>query len=768
MNSASAFHLGLFGNRSVVGPDGISLTGQAVQRHRIALLALLALSPGKGLSREKLMGYLWPERETEQARQLLNQAVYNLRKALGDDAILSDGDDLRLNGDVVRTDVAEFDAALAGQDYDAAARLYSGPFLDGFSLGAASEFEWWADRERQRLSASHARAVEALAETAARNRDLPRAVELWKTRAAQDPFDSRVCFRLMESLAASGNPAGALQHAKVHERLLETELGAAPSTEVLALAERLRSAPFPAGAGLELVAEPPNVDDRAEVPSRASRGPTHRLPRAARYGIAALMLIAASLLVLYFRVPRQNALAAAPGTPSVAVLPFVNLSADARDASLADGMTEELIGMLAKTGGLRVIASTSTFAFRDRRSDVQAIAESLHVRQVVEGDVQKSGSRLRVRVRLVDARDGGTRWSETYDRELRDVFAVQDDIAHAVVRELGLRLGGAASASDNPHQTQNIAAYELYLRGSDPALLRSDSGARAALGYFQQAVALDSTYAAAYAGISRMSMRQSFNGVVRGSRHRWFAMADEAAMKALALDGSLADAHAAVALVRISAFDVASATSHVRKAIDLEPGRAIFHEWLARFSVLSGRPGDALREAERALELDPLSPSANAELARALLKNGRSDEALAQLQKIAALRPPLLRATSIAAECYMQKGMWPEAIAILRAPADRGAPTALAFMGYALARTGHREAALRIRATLIERWRREAGGADEVALVFAGLGELDQAFAWLDRAIATGPANEEVAELLFDVLHRDPRFERVRKRLGVQ
>jgi DNA-binding SARP family transcriptional activator/TolB-like protein len=794
MNSTSAFRLGLFGNRSLVGPEGSSLTGQAVQRHRIALLALLALSSDKGLSREKLMAYLWPERETENARQLLNQAVYTLRKALGDDAILSDGDDLRLNPDVIRTDLAEFEAALERRDYATAAQLYSGPFLDGFSIGDAPEFEWWVDRERQRLTATHAQAVEALAETASRNRDLPRAVELWKARAAQDPYDSRVTCRLMEALAASGNPAGALQLARVHQKLLETELGAAPSPEVLTLAERLRSPAFANEVGQVVVADEPDVEARPDLsalhepspsfpvtwPTQSSAGaistqmpgapvsvPRGRSRRRVIYGIVALTLVAAGLLALRFRAPRQDALAAAVQQPSIAILPLANLSPDARDAFLADGMTEELIAKLAKTGGLRVIASTSVFAFRDRRLDVRRIADSLHVGQVLEGDVEKSGSRLRVQVRLIDGHDGGTRWSDTYNRELRDVFAVQDDIASAVARELGLRLGGLTGARVNRHQTRNIAAYELYLRGSDPALLRSDSGVQMALAYFQQAVALDSTYAAAYAGLSRMYGRLGYNASVGGSRRNRLILAEQSAAKALALDDSLADAHAALALVESGRFDLSSAESQLEQAADLEPARATFHEWLVQLYTIAGRPAQALTEAQRALDLDPLSPSANAELARALLANGRADDALAQLQKVASLRPPLLRADIIAAQSYMKKSMWPQAIAVLRTQAERGGPTALAHLGYALGRTGQREAALRIRAMLVDRWRNDTGGALEVALVSAGLGDLDQAFAWLDRGIAGGSMRAEGTELLLEDLHRDPRFERVRERMGL-
>jgi tetratricopeptide (TPR) repeat protein len=366
----------------------------------------------------------------------------------------------------------------------------------------------------------------------------------------------------------------------------------------------------------------------------------------------------------------------------------------------------------------------------------------------------------------VDARDGGTRWSETYDRELSDVFAVQDDIARAVVRELGLRLGGLTSAHNDRHQTRNIAAYELYLRGNDPVLLRSDSGARLAFAYFHQAIALDSTYAAPYAGLSRMYLRQALGARGGGSRHDQFMLAEQMATKALALDDSLADAYGALALVESSALDLRSAESHLQRAADLEPARSTFHEWLARLFVVAGRPVEALTEGQRALDLDPLSPSANAEFARALLANGHADEALAQLQKVAALRPPLLRANIIAAQCFMKKGMWPQAIALLRPQPGRASPMAFAHLGYALARTGKRDEALRIRATLIDRWQHDVGGELEVALVSDGLGDLDQAFAWLDRAIGSGSVNVDGTELLLDDLRGDPRFARIRQRFG--
>ena len=490
--------------------------------------------------------------------------------------------------------------------------------------------------------------------------------------------------------------------------------------------------------------------------------PARRRHRAARYTAGALALSAMVFGALRWGPGRADAPPAEAA--SIAVLPLANLSTDPRDAALADGMTEELIARLAKTGGLRVIASTSVFSFRDRKLDVRSIADSLHVRHLLEGGFQKSGSRLRVLVRLVDASDGSTRWSETYDRELSDVFAVQDEIARAVSRELGLRLGGAVDAGRPRQQNQNIAAYELYLRGNDPALLRSDRGVRQAIEYFQQAIELDSTYAAAYAGLARMYLRLGAVNEPGLSPRDRSDLAERSALKALALDDSVAEAHASLGLVRLNGYELAAAETHLKRAVELDPTRAQFHEWLTRVYGHAGRPADALGEARRALELDPLSPSAHAAVARALVANDRCDEALVQLEKVAAVQPPLLQAKVIVSHCYIRRGMWPEAIATLRAQLDRGGSTLLAILGYALARAGHRGEAVRVQATLLERRREANGGASELALMAAGLGDLDQSFGWLGQAIDEGSLNQNVAELLFDHVRGDPRFVRLRDR----
>jgi TolB-like protein/Flp pilus assembly protein TadD len=479
---------------------------------------------------------------------------------------------------------------------------------------------------------------------------------------------------------------------------------------------------------------------------------------------------------LWFSAPKEESAPAAAEIvteqPSIAVLPLTDLGPDGRDAALADGMTEELIGILTRTGAMRVIASTSVFALEGSQLDVRQIGDSLGVSNLLEGSLQKIGNRLRVQVRLVDARDGSTRWSEIYEREFEDVFAVQGEITRAVARELDLRLETDTEANLLRPEKPNIAAYELYLRGSDQSLLRSDSGIRRGVEYFEQALAVDSTYAAPYAGLARLRLLASFRVDPRTPDRELLALAEQAATKSVALEDSLGEAHAVLGLVRwYAAYDFASAETELTRAIDLDPSDALFRQWLAQLCMQTGRFQDALPPARRAVEIDPLSPSAHAELAHALLVNGRYDEALARLERIAAVQPPLRRAAPYAAQAYAMKGMWSEAIETLRPYTENGDSRTLSAYGYLLARAGRRDEAARIRETLLEGWPRGESGAFDIAIIHAGLDDFDQAFVWLDRSIADRSLlghSFNIMEPIFEELSSDPRFERIRERLGFQ
>ena len=272
----------------------------------MALLALLVLAPARSITRDKLIWYLWPESDTEHARQLLNQSVYRVRKALGEAAIITTGDEVRLNAEVVHVDATDFESALAAGDAAGAVAIYRGPLLDGFFLSDAPDFADWIEHERGRLASAYARALEDLAIAAEAARDFPRAAQWWKARATQDPYDSRIAVRLMEALDAAGNRAAALQHAEQHGRLLSEEFGIEPAPEVAALTERLRQArpvdaaqsePAPAVA---VPASPPTGSADAAFAATASiqpPAPRRRIPRLAFAALGMVLLAATGLWI---------------------------------------------------------------------------------------------------------------------------------------------------------------------------------------------------------------------------------------------------------------------------------------------------------------------------------------------------------------------------------------------------------------------------------------------------------------------------------------
>ncbi len=306
MSPSPTFSLRLFGSPSIEADDGggVPLSGRVTQRHRVALLALIAMAPGQRLSRDKLIAYLWPDSDSERGRNLLKVSSYVLRTELGEAALLSDGDDLRLNAEVVRTNAAELDAAVERGDHAGVVALYKGPFLDGFFLPDAPEFEQWAARERERLAARYAKALEALGDQAEEEGDATRAAEWWKTRAVLDPYDSRVALRLMQSLEASGNRAAALQHASIHQRLLEQEFGIAAAAEIVAFTEQLRKRPAgaadpptPRRSHPELAPQP-SPPPAVEQGARSERGRARILSRKTALSLAAIVVAAGALWVI--------------------------------------------------------------------------------------------------------------------------------------------------------------------------------------------------------------------------------------------------------------------------------------------------------------------------------------------------------------------------------------------------------------------------------------------------------------------------------------
>lgn len=302
------------------------------------------------------------------------------------------------------------------------------------------------------------------------------------------------------------------------------------------------------------------------------------------------------------------------------------------------------------------------------------------------------------------------------------------------------------------HQTRNLAAYDLYQRGRDQLFSRSDSGQRVAIEYYKQAIAADSTYAAAYAELAHM---YSLQGAA--------ADAQAAARKAVSLDDSLADAHAELGYITMfTLYDMPSAEAELKRAVALDPASGRAHDYLQYLYGWMERPAESLAEARRATELDPLSVENSAGLAGALYISGHYDEALALIAKLNEVRPEVGRLPELTAQIYMSKGMWPEAIA------EEGGKDGEASgdLGRALAQAGYRAEARRMLAKLIGNQHREGGWAFEVALVYEGLGDYDNAIAWLDTSIDEHTLGHYLMAPAHDHLRADPRFERIRQRLN--
>jgi adenylate cyclase len=760
MSASPTFHLRLFGSPSIEADDGggIPLSGRVAQRHRLALLALIAMAPGQRLSRDKLISYLWPESDAERGRNLLKVSSYVLRTELGETAVLSEGDDLRLNADVVHTDAVELDAALARGDHAEAVALYKGPFLDGFFLSEAPEFEQWAARERERLTARYAKALEALADQAEAKGDAARAAEWWKARAVLDPYDSRVALRLMQSLEASGNRAAALQHASVHQRLLAHEFGIAPASEIVAFAEQLRTKPPVAAdasaareSQLELAA-PPSPPTLVEQPGRSERGRGKVFSKKTAFALTSIVLVAG---VLWTIGPGLSQ----PPERSIAVLPFINMSSEGDDEFFNDGLTEEIITGLSAVPELRVISRTSAMHYKGSEKPLPEIARELGVAHILEGSVRRNAGRVRISAQLIDARADEHLWAENYESDLEDVFRVQEQIARQVVRALEVELGERGNATLVRHGTRDPEAYRLYRRARYLWNTRTKEGHERAIEYYQRAIERDSTYADAYAGLADTYRTAWQLNVSKLPEAEAFARSRWAAERALALDDKSADAHVAFGASLQEQKNWPGMERELRRAIELNPSHATARTWYGLLLAGMGRPREALEESRRAYELDPFAivPSSNYGWQCYLARD--SDCAIDQYRRTLEIGPGYGRTHARLGFAYAQKGMLDEAVRALQTAIELHPerPDFVADLAYVQALRGETAAAREN----LERAKRQPFEPFNVGRAYVALREPDSAFAWLERSRWQWPHRAVLSDPALDPVRTDPRFARL-------
>jgi TolB-like protein/Tfp pilus assembly protein PilF/class 3 adenylate cyclase len=483
-----------------------------------------------------------------------------------------------------------------------------------------------------------------------------------------------------------------------------------------------------------------------------------------RLSLATLGLLAAIATIgfLLFRyAPRSARTSLAVPEKSIAVLPFVDLSQAHDQEYFCDGISEEILDALAKVEGLRVVARTSSFSFKGKNRDISEIGQKLNVQNVLEGSLRREGSRIRVSAQLVNARDGFHLWSDTFERELQGVFAVQDEIAHAIVDALKVKLAVAVPAGAQP----NTESHDLYLKGRFYWNKRTIDALKKSIDYFNQAIEKDPNYALAYTGLADCytSLGFDFDAGLLPSREA-IPKAKAAALKALEIDDGLAEAHTSLAFIKLNyEWDWSGAEREFKRAIELKPNHDNAHHWYSHYLTAMGRTQESLAESKRALELDPVGLVINVHLGWHYFYARQYDQAIEQLQKTIEMDPNRGFTHWYLGMALEQQGQYPRAIAELQKGKEllAGNVGVEADLGHAYAVSGNREAAHRMMNQLKELSTRRYVSSYHIALIYAGLGEKDQAFQWLEKAYA------ERSDLLvylkveprLDSLRSDARFE---------
>ncbi len=465
-----------------------------------------------------------------------------------------------------------------------------------------------------------------------------------------------------------------------------------------------------------------------------------------------------------------GSLAAKPGRiESLAVLPLENLSGDAEQDYFAEGMTEALITSLAKIGALRVVSRTSVMQYKGVRKSLRDIALELQVDGVVEGTVQRSGERLRISAQLVHAPTDTHLWAESYDRDLRDVLALQSEVAQAIAREVQVKLTPLDQARFTQVHPVDPEAYDAYLRGRYHWNRRSGEELRHAVRHFEQAIVKDPAYAAAYAGLADCLSGLGWSGLV--APDEGCGRARRLAQEALEIDRSSGEAHASLAFATMGYdYDFMSAEREFEQSIELNPRYATAHQWFGFYLALMGRYEESYTELKRAVRLDPHSLMIRVSLGFASLCARRYDQAIAEFDKVLDQDPNFLWAHNHIGIAFSEKSMHERAIAAAQRTVElsRSAPTFVGFLGAAYAAAGHRVEAQKILEQLQGLSKEHYVAPCVVGRIYASLGETDEALRWLETAyrerdtwMLTLPVSRR-----FDDLRSDLRFQDLLRRMN--
>lgn len=514
------------------------------------------------------------------------------------------------------------------------------------------------------------------------------------------------------------------------------------------------------------------LEVNAKEPSVASGKATSAFPRKdgnsllseiKRHKLAALLVVIAAAGIAYYWQASRTAI------DSIAVLPFANQNHDPDTEYLSDGLTESIINNLTQLADLRVIARSSAFRFKGKEDDPFVAGQQLGVRAVVVGRVLQRGEQLMVSAELVDVRGNKQLWGDQYQRTMSDLVAVQQEISREITEKLRSRLTGAERGQLVRRETNNAEAYQCYLRGRYYWNRRTGGEVKKALEQFQRAVDKDPTYALAYVGLADcFAVLEQYTGTPALEA---LPKAKAAALRALEIDDSLAEAHTSLGYINAFSWQFGEAEEEHKRGIQLNPNYPTAHQWYGVYLRAMGRVDEAMAEFKRAQQLDPLSSVITFETANLYLLKGDLDSAIEQCKKTIDLDPSFPRAYGYLGWCYLKQGREQEALVKLQKAVELSgrASEELGFLGCGYAALGRRAEAMAVLRELEEKYARKESPATNVAAVYAGLGEKDQAFGWLEKDFQarTGVLIYITHRPVYEQLRDDPRYTNLLRRVGL-
>ncbi len=715
----------------LLGPFRVAVDGSPVEPRRWSrrsaalLVKLLALQPHQQLHREQVMELLWPELDLHSAANNLHKTIHAARRALQPDLksgagshfiitqaqqiLLRAPDKLSIDADDFEQQAAEAINGTDTEKYEKALVLYEGDLL------IEDLYEDWAATRREQLRALRQDLLINLARLHKAKGHHRQGIERLKESLACDPSNEEAHRQLMRLYAETGSRHQALQQYQQCCDAVRKELDSEPEQTTTELYGQIVAGQIKRLSSSKLEPDAKAID-------------------------------------------------------SLAILPLVNDTDDPGAEYLSDGITESIINGLSQLRQLRVMARSTVFRYKAKEVDPQTVGRELGVRAVMTGRVLHLGEALIIRTELVDVADGSQLWGEQYNRKLSDIFAVQEEISREITEKLRLQVTGEDQKRLAKRHTENTTAYQLYLKGRYYWNKRTLEASKKSIEYYQQAIDTDADYALAYAGLADTYTKLGDVGITAIPPKEAFSKARAAAIKALEVDPTLAEAHTSLAHLNMHYYEWAEAEREFKHALELNSNYATAIHWYSYYLIFNGRVDEALTEIGRALKLDPLSLPINTDMGELLYFARRYDQAIEQFEKSLEMEPHFFQAHIDLARVYEQKGMYEEAIAEFQkagALSEDNADT-LASLGHAYAVSGRRTEALGALARLNEMSAHSYVSPYDTALIYIGLGEHDRAFELL--------ACEDRAEWMIyvtvdprlDVLHSDERYRELVERVGLK